>query len=67
MANWYNKTAKARPGEIRSLEIQIALLKEKRDFLPRQIELLQREKAELPRQINALEKQLDHLRRSDSR
>lgn len=66
MANWFNKMSnKPHPGEIRSLELQIRLLKDKRDFLPKQIEVLQREKAELPRQINALEKQLDHLRRQD--
>jgi hypothetical protein len=76
MSSWYAKLAKngidakqaekARPGEIRALELQIRMLKDKKEFIPKQIELLQREKAELPRQILALERQLDYLR-SNSR
>lgn len=62
--SWYTKIAdKPNPGEIRSLELQIKMLKDKRDFLPKQIAVLEQEKANLPRQINSLEKQLDFLRR----
>jgi predicted nucleic acid-binding Zn-ribbon protein len=65
MPNWLRKLSdKANPGEIKALELQIRILKEKRDFVPKQIALLEQEKANLPRQINALEKQLDYLRRN---
>ncbi len=64
MANWWKTSEKARPGEIRALELQIRALKDKRDFIPKQIDILQLERASIPRQIAALEKQLDHLRSS---
>jgi len=65
MANWFKLSSnKPHPGEIRSLELQIRILKQKREFLPRQIAMLQQERADIPRQIHALETQLNSLRSS---
>jgi chaperonin cofactor prefoldin len=51
------------PYEIKTLELQLRALKDRRDFLPRQIELLKREQDQLPKQITALQNQLDAMRK----
>lgn len=53
---------KPAPGEIKAIESQIDILRDRKNFLPKQIDMLRRELDNLPRQIQGLEKQLSALR-----
>ena len=53
---------KPSPGEIRSLELQIEMLRDRKSFLPRQIDMLRKELDNIPSQISALQRQLQSLR-----
>jgi prefoldin subunit 5 len=59
---WYTDSA-GNSAEVRSLEIQLKLLREKRDLLPRQIDALRREYETLPRLISAIEAQIRALKK----
>lgn len=59
--NWF-KFSKAQPGEIRSLQLQVDMLKDKKQFIPKQITQLRNELDDITRQILSLEKQLNYLR-----
>lgn len=60
----YIQTAprKPSPGEIKAIEAQIDILKQRKSFLPKQIDVLRKELDTIPRQIDALQRQLQSLR-----
>ena len=72
MKNWFNiissvklptKVAvKPAPGEIKVLELQLDMLRDKKKFIPRQIDQMRRELSDITEQITSLERQLNHLR-----
>ena len=61
--SWYKQAKSEHSAEIKSLEIQIQYLQDKRAYLPKWIAFLQLEQNTIPRQVEAFKNQINELKK----